>query len=233
MGDERLRELERRFVATGAAEDGAAWLLERVRAGELARTRLEVAALCGHPGALLLTGREPPPDFARDVKEDTTQRGDPMWWGVNDWARALLSVDRHAALRAGWIAASATLHHWTAVRPDVDEPRQALDTVAAWLARPSPEGVARAIELRSEAERRVVEGARGLPDPFPAIYAGLAPVYCAVLLLVLDLPDEDGRTGPGSSLRLLLNSVADAEGTPARVMPLVQRDLLTWAFDPR
>lgn len=40
MSDDRVRRLERRFRETGAAEDEAAWLQARVRAGELAPERL-------------------------------------------------------------------------------------------------------------------------------------------------------------------------------------------------
>lgn len=52
MSDARLRELERRWLESGSLEDQAAWLNARVAAGELARERLELAARCGHEGAL-------------------------------------------------------------------------------------------------------------------------------------------------------------------------------------
>ncbi len=51
MTDARLRDLERRFVATGALADEAALLAERVRAGRLAPARLRLAAALGHPAA--------------------------------------------------------------------------------------------------------------------------------------------------------------------------------------
>lgn len=53
MSDADLRELERRFRETGSSEDEVAWLLERVRAGELEMRRLHVAACCGYPAATL------------------------------------------------------------------------------------------------------------------------------------------------------------------------------------
>lgn len=52
MSDEKLRELERRWKETGAVEDEAAYLLERVRAGELTQERLELAARMGNRGAM-------------------------------------------------------------------------------------------------------------------------------------------------------------------------------------
>ncbi len=51
MTDSSLRELERRFRASGSVEDEAAWLRARVQAGELHQSRLEVAAYCGHKAA--------------------------------------------------------------------------------------------------------------------------------------------------------------------------------------
>lgn len=48
MSDERLRELERRWKETGAAEDETAFLLERVRTGDLAAERVALAAGLGH-----------------------------------------------------------------------------------------------------------------------------------------------------------------------------------------
>ena len=44
MSDQKLRDLERRWKETGSPDDEAAYLLERVRAGELSRERLELAA---------------------------------------------------------------------------------------------------------------------------------------------------------------------------------------------
>jgi hypothetical protein len=45
MSDEQLRALERRWKETGAAQDEAALLLERVRVGDLEQARLESALL--------------------------------------------------------------------------------------------------------------------------------------------------------------------------------------------
>jgi hypothetical protein len=51
MSDRKLRDLERRWKETGTVEDEAAYLLERVRVGDLTQERLELAAYCGHEGA--------------------------------------------------------------------------------------------------------------------------------------------------------------------------------------
>jgi len=59
MSDAKLRELERRWKETGAVEDQAAYLLERVRVGDLEREKLELAAYCGHGPAQLALGPGP------------------------------------------------------------------------------------------------------------------------------------------------------------------------------
>lgn len=51
MSDTKLRDLERRWRETGTVEDEAAYLLERVRVGDVTRERLELAAQCGHAAA--------------------------------------------------------------------------------------------------------------------------------------------------------------------------------------
>ena len=48
--DEKLRGLERRWKQSGSPDDEAAYLLERVRVGDLTHERLELAA-CYRGGA--------------------------------------------------------------------------------------------------------------------------------------------------------------------------------------
>ncbi len=65
MTDSKLRELERRWKETGSTEDEAAYLLERVRVGDLDQEKLELAAYSGHEGARLALG-----DAAPQVSDD-------------------------------------------------------------------------------------------------------------------------------------------------------------------
>lgn len=59
MTDARLRELERRRDVTGSVDDGAAYLRERVRRGDLDERRLRLAAHLGHEAAgALVPARE-------------------------------------------------------------------------------------------------------------------------------------------------------------------------------
>ncbi len=59
--DARLRDTERRWRATGLAEDEGLHLLERVRSGALTRERLEAAAHCTDPGARCALGLQADP----------------------------------------------------------------------------------------------------------------------------------------------------------------------------
>jgi hypothetical protein len=83
VSDARLRELERRWRETGRVEHEAAFLIERVRAGELGRETLEVAAYCGHQAArrAVETGLETPHE-------------------LRDWIRGLLARGPHWLIRA-------------------------------------------------------------------------------------------------------------------------------------
>lgn len=56
MSDTKLREAERRWKEAGSTESEAAFLLERVRVGNLACERLEVAAYCGQEAARQAVG---------------------------------------------------------------------------------------------------------------------------------------------------------------------------------
>jgi hypothetical protein len=83
-------------VATGAADDEAAWLLARVRTGDLAPLSLRLAAHLGHAGARLAVGVIEPDD-RRDV--DSLRR----------WAAGLLAFGRPVCARAGLALARACL----------------------------------------------------------------------------------------------------------------------------
>jgi len=60
MSDEALRELERRWRASGAVEDEAAWLAARLRVGAQNASALRLRALLGEPAARLALGDSSP-----------------------------------------------------------------------------------------------------------------------------------------------------------------------------
>jgi hypothetical protein len=123
MSDQRLRELERRFRATGAPEDEAPLLQERLRRGDLSAARLELAAYLGHEGAALACKAEgiaPPthvdvglahlPAAERDHWRRLTQEviddpGRALISGLADlqrpaWSLGLARFGAHVCLRA-------------------------------------------------------------------------------------------------------------------------------------
>ena len=87
MSDARLRELERRWKETGSADDEGAYLLERVRVGDLTRERLELAAYCGHEGARRAVG-----DVSECPGEPAHWLGGFLRWGAEAFTKAVLAV---------------------------------------------------------------------------------------------------------------------------------------------
>jgi hypothetical protein len=77
MTDSHLRDLERRFRQSGSPDDSAAYLLERVRVGDLAQERLDLAAYCGHEGASVAVGLIPRRPPITDVVAHLTHRDRP------------------------------------------------------------------------------------------------------------------------------------------------------------
>jgi len=110
MGDQRLRELDRRRRETGRAEDAAAWLSERLRAGELTRDRLELAAACGDPGARHALGPDAPPRLHTASAYELVPRGvECLVIGLAEPFPRLLEVISDDYLRDAWALAARML----------------------------------------------------------------------------------------------------------------------------
>ena len=114
MGDADLRELERRFRETGSVEDEAAYLLERVRVGELDPARLRIASDLSVSGV----GPTSTPTPSLDA-------------GAEVWIKYLRCWPREVALR---LCAAA----WTEMELTRDSPetRTALYALEEWLTCP-------------------------------------------------------------------------------------------------
>jgi hypothetical protein len=156
LSDERLRDLRRRWEASGQLEDEAAYLRERVRAGELTSDRLELAALCRHLGARAALGGaapEPPPD------DDWLHRS------ACAWGRSSKPV----AVRMALIAAELVLPDFEATRPGEARPRRALKAAQAWLGAPSEEAAAEAAAAAAAAEG-CFRGSPAGPEPLNRAY---------------------------------------------------------------
>lgn len=103
MSDARLRDLERRWRDTRAVSDEAAYLVERLRAGDLDPERLRVAARCGHPAAVEALGE--PPVFPRlEGADDDAARAT-----VAAWLRGFDAFPREVRVRVALVLAKATL----------------------------------------------------------------------------------------------------------------------------
>lgn len=127
MSDERLRELERRWKETGSVEDEAAYLVERVRVGNLEREMLELAALCNHPAATEICGT---------TVIDTSN---PTWLG--EAVAKIVNFGETAVIRAIIAAIQPTLVVWDEVLERTTirsrSPYRALELIESWLLCPS------------------------------------------------------------------------------------------------
>ena len=98
MGDERLRDYERRWRASGALADEVSYLQERLRLGDLSATKLQLCALLGPPAACAVL------DVQAPAEDDVPQWLEAQGWGdrfaaqarwIHDWRQA--SQDYEAA----------------------------------------------------------------------------------------------------------------------------------------
>lgn len=156
--DERLRRLERAFRASGAVEDEAEWLRERVRRGELDPARLDAAAVLGHPAALSVAG----------APGDVGGQGGEV-------QRALTHLGPVAIGRAAVAAAELVLPVWERTNPRDPRPRLAVEAARAWTLCPCTPHLqeARALGLQVHAVEEASEAAG---------HAAHAAMRCGALL---------------------------------------------------
>lgn len=93
MADAHIRELERRWRETSSAGDEAAWLLARLRVGELDHARLALLARVGGEGARLA--------LADPVSQPVP--------GLIEWGHGLVDAGARVAFRAALAVAEATV----------------------------------------------------------------------------------------------------------------------------
>lgn len=97
LSDQTLRELERRFRASGSLEDEAAWLRVRVKAGQLEQSRLRLAAYCGHHAASSALGASALPTWNHDSVPGFVLGLRPF--GPSVWLRATWAASREYCRR--------------------------------------------------------------------------------------------------------------------------------------
>lgn len=145
MSDQRLRELERRWRETGAVVDEAAYLLERVRVGDLDLERLELAAYCGSAAAKQASGTGSRsiegPDLA--ALQGSFHGSIALQPGPEELL-LLGAVDHLVRRHQVSVAIEISLRVIKALHdlvPVTDGAREALAAVTEWLAAPTPEAV--------------------------------------------------------------------------------------------
>lgn len=141
MSDPRLRELERAFAATGALEDEAALVAERLRVGAVEADALRLAAALEHPVARRLLPDAPPSALDLLVERYAFELDGKTWVRWNgreqpEWRWGLDALRRLAAAAArrglgGWetfVETSPAAGRLAPERPWVD-----LRLVTAWV----------------------------------------------------------------------------------------------------
>jgi hypothetical protein len=121
VSDQRLRELERRFRATGDAQDEAAWLAERMRLEPGLESRLAAAACAGHPAARAVLALRPA----------VTTR-------LLEWTEALARHGQQVLVVATGAALQPIVSGSERGGVSDQDTRHALAVAAAWVVDPSP-----------------------------------------------------------------------------------------------
>lgn len=115
MSDSVLRELERRWAATGSVEHEVTLLRERVRLGRLTVERVAMAAALGR-------------EAARALAVAPAHLDDESWvWD----AATLLTLQERAVFAAG--CAGRAVGVWRAALPDDERPLLALALLEDWI----------------------------------------------------------------------------------------------------
>ena len=215
MSDQRQRALERAAEA-GDREAEAELLRERVRAGELARERVELLAALGDEAARLALDDPPdllPPGDLRALAYGLAEFGkEQLVRGAIAAARPLLEViEEHASYE--------------------ERPRAALDAVEAWLARPDE---ARRVGARLAAVEADRAGEQLMDEPQPTLSHVELSFFAWAMSSAADLtaeqrPEALGTCAAGvfAELQGLYRSLGDERGVDGRV----RRALSAWCRD--
>ncbi len=228
--DEKLRELERAWRASGAAEDEAALLRERVRVGDPDEHRLALAAYLGHPAARI-----------------TVDFDEPEPASLEDWIRGLEPWGRAAAARAGFALAPLAAPVGERLQPLVDS---ALGTAIAYLENAGRDQLAAADEAQQALAMalRRHELASGTLWPGRVAHsiarAATARVPDRVRVIETTTETPDGRqtriirkTQTYSALSDVLEAIAwlptghhDVAPTESDIRNTIRRALVPWAL---
>ena len=213
MADLKIRRLER---AAGAGDPSAQGqlLLERVRAGELPRERVQIAAALGHAASCVALGRAPLPEIPE----------------LDDWLHELDHYGREPLIRAAVAAGQCV---WPCLAGGVDELVQpfldALEAAEAWLAQPREATRIQARLLGGEAQekaRRLAgepQESTGLDDD--AVFA--AEVLARVAQAAGSLKWEDLEQRAHEAIHW---AIAHDDETPEPIAEEIRQRVLGWAL---
>lgn len=135
MSDQRVRELERRWRETGAVVDRAAWLRERLRAGELEPARVELAAWVGDEAAQALVPEASTPGSLEDLSRGLARWGEEPGrdvavrlyrpsWKSQVHPRALLALAARLPCQSSGAARAREITLAWLARPGVETARE-------------------------------------------------------------------------------------------------------------
>ncbi len=146
MSDDRLRELERRWRASGALDDEVALVHERLRAGALDEARVRLAAGLGVPAAAAVA-RAPTTLLDELVRRhEFTFEGQRSWrWNAVTGCDARWGAGPAALRRLAASAARVGLRAWTTFASEQPALRDVLERPARELRRLVDAVVGRAI----------------------------------------------------------------------------------------
>mgnify|MGYP007046958360 CR=1 FL=1 len=202
--DERMRDSER-LAATGNVAARADWLVQRVRAGELSSTRLQLAAYVGDEGALeALTSEEIPAPPARRL----------IWFrrpdqGFRDWVSGLAENWPRPKEIAVRVCVALVAHEAQAtLTPVPHEGWHLVDFAKGWLGNPD-------LELQE-------------PCPLLPYEVGLCLGFLRSAL-VWGTPEAHEWTGPARAMREAA-AVCAKHTSPNEVRARLKEVLLEWAL---
>lgn len=142
MSDLRIQEARRAWEARpGDVQAQGAYLLELLRAGQLAAERLELAAYCGDVPARIAAGR-PARGCALHANFEVCIDCDPTLWieGLPDL------FSKEVCIRAAWLAAEEARIRLPSFGSRAA--RETLEALAEWLEDPTVERIEHALEVK-------------------------------------------------------------------------------------
>lgn len=218
MTDEHLRQLERRWRESRAHGDEVALIIERMRTGSLERSRVELAAYCGHPAARDALGGE-----AATPLED-----------LEEWGNALAPWGREVCVRAMVAAARAVLPIWGRFRPDDPRAGRAIELAEGWIDEPSVEHGAAAWSFGAEAlwgtKQEVVDFANSDADAADRAAAALASHALTACSYAARFTSIREGLDIGGALLIAAAALGDEGPDDVAIRSAIEGELIAWAL---